>query len=130
MTISRLDHVQLACPVGGEPEARRFYVGLLGFDEVPKPPLLAARGGGWFRSGAAEVHLGVESPFAPAKKAHPALVTDDLDALAKALAAAGYEVRWSDEVPGVRRFHTDDPFGNRIELVASAPTLLSTPSLR
>ncbi|HEX7600037.1 MAG TPA: VOC family protein [Polyangiaceae bacterium] len=119
MAISRLDHVQLACPVGGEPEARRFYGGLLGFDELPKPPLLAARGGCWFRSGSAEVHLGVESPFAPAKKAHPALVTDDIDALAKALADAGYEVRWSDEVPGVRRFHTDDPFGNRIEIVAA-----------
>jgi catechol 2,3-dioxygenase-like lactoylglutathione lyase family enzyme len=118
MAITRLDHVQLACPPGGEPEARRFYVGLLGFEEVPKPPLLAVRGGCWFRSGSAEVHLGVESAFVPARKAHPALVADDIDGLAKVLADAGCEVRWSEEVPGVRRFHTDDPFGNRIEIVA------------
>lgn len=118
MGIFRLDHVQLACPVGGEDEARRFYVGLLGFEEVSKPPLLAMRGGCWFRSGSAELHLGVESPFVPAKKAHPALVTDDLDGLAGVLAGAGCEVRWSDELPGVRRFHTDDPFGNRLEIVA------------
>lgn len=118
--IVHLDHVQLAMPAEPEAEsaAEAFYGGLLGLVRVPKPPALAARGGCWFEDGAVRVHLGVEEPFAPARKAHPAFVVDDLDALAEVLTAAGHEVRWSEEVPGTRRFHTDDPFGNRLELIA------------
>jgi catechol 2,3-dioxygenase-like lactoylglutathione lyase family enzyme len=86
--------------------------------EDPKPPALAARGGCWFRSGAAVVHLGVEEAFAPARKAHPALLVADLDALEAALAAAGYACdRADDEVPGVLRFYAHDPFGNRVEFL-------------
>ena len=114
--ITGLDHVQLAMPRGQEGLARSFYAGLLGMTELPKPPVLAARGGCWFASGAAVLHLGVEEPFAPARKAHPALLTDDLDGLAAALAAAGHDCVTADgEIPGVRRFHTRDPFGNRVE---------------
>ncbi|NUU23857.1 MAG: glyoxalase [Streptomycetaceae bacterium] len=114
-----IDHVQLAIPPGSEDLMRGFYAGTLGMAEVPKPPLLAARGGCWFVSGAVQLHLGVEADFRPARKAHPALVADDVDAVAARLAAAGAPVRWSDEVPGVRRFHTEDPVGNRIEVVAA-----------
>lgn len=112
----RLDHVQLAMPKGGEPEAVAFYVGLLGLTEVPKPPVLAARGGCWFE-GDVVVHLGVDPAFVPAKKAHPAFVVDDLDALATTLAAAGATVTDDDALEGVRRAYVDDPFGNRIELI-------------
>jgi len=59
-------------PVGEEEIARRFYVGLLGMTEIPKPPELANRGGCWFASASVQVHLGVEAEFRPAKKAHPA----------------------------------------------------------
>lgn len=115
--ITGFDHVQVAMPRGREDAARAFYAGLLGMSEVPKPPALAVRGGCWFASGSAVLHLGVEEPFAPARKAHPALLAGDLDALAEALSAAGYEcVRADGEIPGIRRFHTRDPFGNRIEL--------------
>jgi len=114
--ITGFDHVQIAMPAGREDAARAFYAGLLGMSELPKPPALAARGGCWFSSGAAALHLGVEASFAPARKAHPALLVDDLDGLAAALAAAGCECVSADgEIPGVRRFHTCDPFGNRIE---------------
>lgn len=113
-----LDHVQLAMPAGAEAEAVGFYVGILGFVEVPKPEPLASRGGAWFTAGSAVLHLGVEAEFRPARKAHPALVVDGLDALADQLVAAGHDVRWDDELPGVRRFHTDDVFGNRLELVS------------
>jgi len=114
--ITGVDHVQLAMPRGREDAARAYYAGLLGMTEQPKPPALAARGGCWFTSGAAALHLGVEDPFAPARKAHPALLVDDLDRLAAALSAAGYAcVRSDDQVPGVRRFHSHDPFGNRVE---------------
>jgi catechol 2,3-dioxygenase-like lactoylglutathione lyase family enzyme len=116
-----IDHVQLACPPGGEPAGRAFYAGVLGLTEVPKPEPLAARGGCWFRGDGFEVHLGVEVDFRPARKAHPALLAADLDGLAAALAGADHAVTWSDELPGVRRFYVDDPFGNRLELVESPP---------
>ncbi len=104
---------------GGEPTARRFYAELLGLEEQPKPPVLAARGGCWFSNGQVTLHLGVEGEFRPARKAHPALVVEGLDALCAALEAAGHGVRDDDAVPGVRRCFVDDPFGNRIELVAA-----------
>jgi catechol 2,3-dioxygenase-like lactoylglutathione lyase family enzyme len=114
--ITGLDHVQLAMPRGKEELARSFYAGLLGMNELPKPPVLAVRGGCWFASGSAVLHLGVEEPFAAARKAHPALLTDDLDGLVAALTAAGHACLPADgEIPGVRRFHTRDPFGNRVE---------------
>ena len=114
--ITGIDHVQVAMPPGREDAARAFYAGLLGMSELPKPPALAARGGCWFGSGSAVLHLGVEASFAPARKAHPALLVDDLDGLAAALTAAGCEcARADDEIPRVRRFHTSDPFGNRVE---------------
>jgi catechol 2,3-dioxygenase-like lactoylglutathione lyase family enzyme len=114
--VTGFDHVQIAMPAGREASARAFYGGLLGMSELRKPPVLAARGGCWFGSGAAVLHLGVEASFAPARKAHPALLVDDLDGLAATLTAAGCECIPADgEIPAVRRFHTSDPFGNRIE---------------
>jgi catechol 2,3-dioxygenase-like lactoylglutathione lyase family enzyme len=114
--ITGLDHVQVAMPRGAEGAARAFYAELLGMTERPKPPVLAARGGCWFTSGAAVLHLGVEEPFSPARKAHPAFLAEDIGALQATLTAAGYAcVRSDGEVPGVRRFHTRDPFGNRVE---------------
>ncbi|HVX53013.1 VOC family protein [Nocardioides sp.] len=120
--ITGLDHVQVAIPRGGEATARGFYRELLGMTEIPKPPALAARGGCWFESGRAVLHLGVEEPFRPARKAHPAFLVSDLDALAAVLVARGHEVTPADgERPGIRRFHTFDPFGNRIEFQQASP---------
>ena len=120
--IQQVQHVQLAIPVGGEERARDYWVRVLGFDEVPKPPLLAARGGCWFRGTQVEMHMGIEEPFVPARKAHPAILVLGLDALAEHLSQTGAQVRWSAEVPGTRRFHTDDPIGNRLEFIeAPAP---------
>jgi len=113
--ITDIDHVQVAAPPGCEGAARAFYGELLGLEEVPKPAALAARGGCWFRAGSAELHVGVEEPFVAARKAHPGLVVDDLDALRERLEAEGIRVRPDDSLPGVRRFHVDDPFGNRLE---------------
>lgn len=115
--IVALDHVQLAMPPGAEAQAERFYAGVLGLERVPKPPALAVRGGCWFERGAVAIHLGGENDFRPARKAHPALKVRGYDALLDALAEAGVAVRPSDEIPGVRRCHIEDPFGNRIELI-------------
>ena len=114
-----VDHVQLAMPPGGEGAARAFYGGLLGLGERPKPAPLAARGGCWFSNDGVALHLGVEEGFRPARKAHPALVVEDLDALVAVLTAAGHRVTDDDAVPDVRRAYVDDPFGNRIELVGA-----------
>jgi catechol 2,3-dioxygenase-like lactoylglutathione lyase family enzyme len=121
--------VQVSCPPGGEDAARRFYVGALGLTEVPKPPALAGRGGCWFRAYAAdevtaEIHVGVEEAFTPARKAHPALLVGDvveLDALSLRLRAAGYVVddRERHSFVGQLRFHTADPHGNRLEVLCA-----------
>jgi catechol 2,3-dioxygenase-like lactoylglutathione lyase family enzyme len=113
-----IDHVQLAMPAGCEDEATAFYEGLLGLPRVPKPEPLAARGGCWFEGDGVKVHLGVEADFRPARKAHPALVVDDLEGLCAALAAAGVAVREGDDPSGRPQRYVDDPFGNRIELIA------------
>jgi catechol 2,3-dioxygenase-like lactoylglutathione lyase family enzyme len=114
--VARLDHVQLAMPPGQEAAAGTFY-SLLGLEEVPKPPELAGRGGCWFERDGVRVHLGVEADFRPARKAHPALAVSGIEALAAALERAGHGVRWEEDVPGVRHFYVDDPFGNRIEII-------------
>ena len=111
-----IDHVQLAMPPGAEARARDFYIAVLGMTEIDKPAALASRGGCWFASGDAALHLGVESDFRPAQKAHPGLLVDDLAALQAALETAGFVCTRSDgDVPGVARFHTHDCFGNRLE---------------
>jgi catechol 2,3-dioxygenase-like lactoylglutathione lyase family enzyme len=117
--ITALHHVQLAMPRGAEAEAEaeRFYGGVLGFVPVPKPPALAGRGGRWFQSGSAHVHLGVEDDFRPARKAHPAFVVQDLDALQRVLRLAGVVIEAGEQLPGSRRCYVADPFGNRIELI-------------
>ncbi len=120
-----LHHVQVACPPGGEGEARRFYAEALGLTEVAKPADLQGRGGAWFRgydahgTVVAELHVGVEDPFSPARKAHPAFVVEDLDAVADALVEAGFVVDLSQEhtFDGYRRFHVHDPHGNRVEVL-------------
>lgn len=115
--ITGLDHVQLAMPPNQEDRAREFYGSLLGLMEVSKPEQLASRGGCWFQSGRVAVHLGVQQDFVPAKKAHPAFIVSDLDALRERLANAGYEVIVDTSVPGVKRVHSSDPFGNRLEFI-------------
>ncbi|TDC92328.1 glyoxalase [Nonomuraea deserti] len=114
--IRALHHVQLAAPAGSEPLLREFYAGVLGLEEVPKPPELAGRGGAWFRGEGVEVHLGIENGFRPARKAHPAFLVDDIDAYAARIPGAVPD----DLFPGFRRIYVSDPVGNRIELLQFA----------
>jgi catechol 2,3-dioxygenase-like lactoylglutathione lyase family enzyme len=115
MSVTGIDHVQVAAPAGCEAAARAFYGRLLGLEELPKPEPLARRGGCWFRAGALELHVGVEEPFLPARQAHPGFVVDDLAGLRARLEAEGIAVRVDRELPGSLRFYTEDPFGNRLE---------------
>jgi catechol 2,3-dioxygenase-like lactoylglutathione lyase family enzyme len=117
--ITGIDHVQLAMPVGAEDMARQFYCGVLGLAEIPKPAVLAVRGGVWFRCGNAELHLGADPAFQAARKAHPALVVADFGALAEHLAGRGVELKPEEDIGGRRRATLADPFGNRVELIAA-----------
>jgi len=117
VSVVGVGHVQIAARPGCEAAARRFFGDVLGMAEVEKPESLRARGGVWFAAGAQQLHIGVEEPFTPARKGHPALLVDDLDALATRLTRGRALVSWDDALPGVRRFYTEDPWGNRLELV-------------
>jgi catechol 2,3-dioxygenase-like lactoylglutathione lyase family enzyme len=114
--VRKIDHVQLAMPPGEEERARTFYGGVLGLTEVPKPADLAKRGGAWFESGEVKIHLGVETDFRPARKAHPALIVEGLAEIIARCTRLGYSTKPDGAVDGYRRIHVDDPFGNRIEL--------------
>ena len=116
-----LDHVQIAAPPGCEEAARRFFGELLGMAEVEKPEPLRERGGAWFALGSRQLHVGVEVDFVPSRKAHLALRVGaaEIDDLAARLAAAGAPVAWDDDLPGARRFYSEDPWGNRIEFLAA-----------
>jgi catechol 2,3-dioxygenase-like lactoylglutathione lyase family enzyme len=104
-------------PPGEEAAARQFFVEVLGMEEIPKPPVLAARGGAWFTGSGIELHLGVEDDFRPAKKAHPGILVDDIEEVVRRLAASGRPATWDRDFPGFRRVYADDPFGNRLEFL-------------
>ena len=140
MSILALDHVQLAMPEGGDADAIHFYQHLLGIPHRPKPPHLAVRGGCWFEqqvnkdannnnnNNTVKIHLGVDPNFVPAKKAHPALIVQDLGALVQRLQTAKVPVRRDEPLPGYDRVYVEDPFGNRIELME--PTTISQTTKR
>lgn len=121
--ISAVDHVQLAAPPGSEDRLRAYYVDVLGMTEIPKPPALAARGGCWFRTGGVQLHLGVETDFRPARKAHPGLRVTGIAAYGARLAALGAPVEWDGDLPGHRRFFSRDPVGNRLEFLEPDPVV-------
>ncbi|MET7622718.1 glyoxalase [Streptomyces sp. NPDC005408] len=112
-----LHHVQLAIPPGAEDLCRQFWGEVLGMTELAKPPVLAARGGCWFRGDGLEVHLGVEKEFSPARKAHPGILVRSLNDFAKRLEECGHEVIWDDTFPGYDRFYAFDKLGNRLEFM-------------
>lgn len=117
-----IHHIQLAMPKGGEAIARDFYGGVLELDEVPKPEVLKARGGVWFEAESLRLHLGVDPEFSPARKAHPGLATASLEQVLQRLKAHGVMYTCDVEIPGLKRAHIFDPFGNRLEIVEETDT--------
>ncbi|MFI9648963.1 VOC family protein [Streptomyces sp. NPDC052040] len=120
--LTAVDHVQLAAPPGSEDLLRAYYADVLGMTEIPKPPVLAARGGCWFQAGTVQLHLGVEEDFRPARKAHPGLRVTGIETYAARLAARGATVTWDGNLPGHRRFYSEDPVGNRLEFLEPVAT--------
>jgi len=120
MSIVGIHHVQLAMPAGREADAVAFYSGILGIPQVTKPVHLERRGGCWFEDDTVRVHLGVESDFRPARKAHPSFLADDMSSMRERLMSAGVEVVEDEALPGYERFYADDPFGNRLEFLTES----------
>ncbi|MCX6511774.1 MAG: VOC family protein [Actinobacteria bacterium] len=116
-----LDHVQVAIPLGGEERAIAFYSGILGLALIAKPAALAQRGGAWFQGPGFQIHVGPQEDFKPAKKAHPAFRVAGFDDLLARLEQAGIDFRSDREIPEILRGFMDDPFGNRIEVIAASP---------
>ncbi|MCY8225547.1 glyoxalase [Bacillus haynesii] len=112
-----IDHVQIAAPSNSEDECRAFFSGLLGMPEIPKPENLRKRGGVWFRCGSHELHIGVQEPFSPATKAHPAFAVDSISELREKLNKLGIDIKEGELLEGAERFHIHDPFGNRLEFL-------------
>jgi catechol 2,3-dioxygenase-like lactoylglutathione lyase family enzyme len=112
-----IDHVQLAAPKGSEDTARGFFGDILGFEEIEKPEVLKKRGGVWFKYGNTQLHIGIEEPFIPARKAHPAFEVENIELLKTHLITTGVEIIEDNNLPGANRFYVFDPFGNRIEIL-------------
>jgi catechol 2,3-dioxygenase-like lactoylglutathione lyase family enzyme len=117
----KLDHVQVLVPSGGVDEAAGFYADRVGLERIERPATIGGVGA-WFRSGSQELHVTEYDDFVPAAKAHPAfeLAGTELNELAERLSAAGAVVIWDERLPGVRRFYSFDPAGNRVEFLTRA----------
>jgi catechol 2,3-dioxygenase-like lactoylglutathione lyase family enzyme len=115
--IKKIDHIQLAAPKGCEEAARNFFGEILGLMEVEKPDELKKRGGVWFEFGTFQLHIGVEVPFSPSKKAHPAFVVENIEELKRHLSKNEITFQEDDNLPGASRIHVNDPFGNRLEFL-------------
>jgi len=115
--IKGIDHILLAAPEGCEQAAKEFYSDILCMEEIEKPETLKKRGGVWFQFGGYQLHIGVETPFVPAKKAHPAFEVENIVELKEHLLTKGIEVIDDDARTDVKRFFVFDPFGNRLEFL-------------
>jgi catechol 2,3-dioxygenase-like lactoylglutathione lyase family enzyme len=117
VSVIGIDHVQLAMPAGQEDKARAFYRDILGLPETPKPPELAQRGGCWFETERVRIHLGVDTNFRAATKAHPGLLVSNLQAIIDLCREAGLEIVPDTPLDDFQRVFVNDPFGNRLELI-------------
>ncbi len=114
----KIDHIQLAAPAGSEDQARHFFSTILGLAEIEKPSALKKRGGVWFQlGGQQQLHIGIEEPFSPAKKAHPAFTVKNLSSLKDHLQNNHVPYKEDTLIPDIDRIYIEDPFGNRIEII-------------
>jgi catechol 2,3-dioxygenase-like lactoylglutathione lyase family enzyme len=118
MLITGVHHIQMIAPPGSEPDARAFYIGLLGLEEIPKPKSLQERGGVWFRTGGCDIHISVrENDTPPGTNRHVAFRVKNAEAMRQKLHKAGVKMDDATEVPGWKRFFAYDPFGNKLEFL-------------
>ena len=117
ITFKRLEHVQVCIPRDADAQAREFYGGLLGLEEIEKPAALKENGGMWYSVADVQLHVGVEETVAKTKR-HPAFDVADAKGVRAYLEEHGVRTKDEPDIPGVvHRFSLYDPFGNRIELL-------------
>ncbi|MEX2246143.1 MAG: VOC family protein [Dehalococcoidia bacterium] len=128
-SVLRLQHAAITVPVEGIDEARRFYSGVLGLREVPRPPELHDRAGIWYSFGATELHIQTRRDLPPETgDRHPAFIVDDLDAWRARFEDAGVAVVDQPTIYGRRRFNVRDPFGNLLELMTEGDSIVGAPA--
>src|SRR4051794_38997563 len=111
-------HTQITAPKGAESEVRRFYGQVLGLKETALPEALASRNLIWFELGQSTLHVGFEDGInRAATGAHLAYEVNDIAAFRRRVKDAGFELIEQPKLPGLDRFHTRDPFGNRLEII-------------
>ncbi len=116
MRVQRLQHVSVPRPRGSADQARRFYGGILGLEEIAVPATLAHLDLVWYRLGDDELHLFEDERGVGHAAQHFCLQVDDVDALRRRLAAAGVAIGEEPEILNRPRFSVRDPFGNLIEV--------------
>ncbi len=114
--ILRLDHIQICIPSGAEEQARDFYTGVLGLEEIEKPEALKPNGGLWFRIAELQLHIGVEDGQSRSKR-HPAFEVANLESVRRYLVSKSVKIKEETPIPGLNRFSFLDPFDNRIEFL-------------
>lgn len=113
---NRIDHIQICIPKGKEKAARKFYIDLLGLEEIPKPIYLQKNGGFWLKIANIQLHIGVEDNVVPSKS-HPAFEVTYMDKIKTYLKSNSIRIKENGPIPNFKRFSFYDPFGNRIELL-------------
>ena len=112
---THIDHVSVL--VTDVARSRRFYAGVLGLTEIPKPKtfdFVAL----WFDLGGGQtLHLLLKDAPDPPSPRHFCLHVGDAGAARAHLARHGVPVRETGPIPGADRFFIGDPDGNRIELL-------------
>jgi len=112
----RLDHIMLCIPFGKENEARAFYAGILGLEELTDLGYPLPNGAIWFQMGDIQLHVRAEEPSEISQR-HPAFIVENLEAARKVLEDNGIIIKNDSLIPDRKRFSFRDPFGNRIELI-------------
>lgn len=116
--IKALHHLLITIPTGAEIEAKEFYCSLLELSEVTKPSTLVENGGFWLTIGDVQIHVGIQDGIERRSlKSHFCLLCDNLAHWRSRLHAKGIETIDNTPIPGMRRFMTRDPFGNRLEFI-------------
>lgn len=116
INFKRLNHIQICIPKNKEEEAKLFYCGLLGLEEIEKPKYLKKNGGFWLKIADIELHIGTED-FINESKRHPAFEVEKLDDIKSVLEKNGVRIKQDKSLPKFNRFSFYDPFNNRIELL-------------
>jgi glyoxylase I family protein len=110
----QLDHVSVI--ITDVERSRRFYAGILGLREIPKPrtfDFVVL----WFDLGGQQLHLLLKNQADTISPRHFALRVADAQAARPYFHAHGIATQETTLIPGADRFFIADPDGNRLEII-------------